>query len=92
MKLILYNQPYIAYQLLGKINKLNSTNLKEILKTRSRASTILPTMIDHTINVYNGQKYIPVYISDQMVGHKLGEFALSRIFHFHKEVDHMIKK
>ena len=64
--------PYIAYHLLNKLNKLNEKGKKETIKTWSRSSTILPIMIGHTISVYNGQKHVPIFISDQLVGHKLG--------------------
>ena len=61
--------PYIAYHLLQKIINLNKLGKKETIKTWSRASTILPLMIGHTISVYNGQKHIPVFVTDQLVGH-----------------------
>ncbi len=84
--------PYIAYHLLTKIKKLNQLNKKEIIKTWSRSSTILPLMIGHTISIYNGQKHFPIYISDQLIGHKLGEFVFSRTFYSHKKIEHKIKK
>jgi small subunit ribosomal protein S19 len=84
--------PYIAYHLLNKINGLNSIGKKEIIKTWSRASTILPLMIGHTISIYNGQKHVPLYISDQLVGHKLGEFIPTRTFRSHKKTERKIKK
>lgn len=84
--------PYIAYHLLNKINGLNSTGKKEVIKTWSRASTILPLMIGHTISIYNGQKHVPLYISDQLVGHKLGEFIPTRTFRSHKKNERKIKK
>ena len=72
--------PFIADSLLKKIEKLNADNKKEVIKTWSRSSTILPLMVGHTIAVHNGRQHIPVFISDQMVGHKLGEFAPTRTF------------
>jgi len=84
--------PYIAYHLLKKINILNNKNKKEVIKTWSRSSTILPLMIGHTISVYNGQKHVPIYISDPLVGHKLGEFVPTRTFRSHKKTDRKIKR
>ena len=75
--------PFIADKLLKKIEKLNAENKKEVIKTWSRASTILPQMVGHTVAVHNGRQHIPVFISDQMVGHKLGEFSPTRTFHSH---------
>ena len=79
--------PFIADKLLKKIEKLNAENKKEVIKTWSRASTILPQMVGHTIAVHNGRQHIPVYISDQMVGHTLGEFAPTRTFRSHSKSD-----
>ena len=79
--------PFIADKLLQKVEKLNSANKKEVIKTWSRASTILPQMVGHTIAVHNGRQHIPVFISDQMVGHKLGEFAPTRTFKGHAKSD-----
>jgi small subunit ribosomal protein S19 len=79
--------PFIADKLLTKIEKLNSENKKEVIKTWSRASTILPQMVGHTIAVHNGRQHIPVFVSDQMVGHKLGEFAPTRTFKGHAKSD-----
>jgi small subunit ribosomal protein S19 len=84
--------PFIAYHLLNKIQKLNLAGKKEVVKTWSRASTILPLMIGHTISVYNGQKHVPIFITDPLVGHKLGEFAPTRSFRSHKKTDRKIKK
>lgn len=75
--------PFIDYKLAEKINKLNETNQKKIIKTWSRSSTIIPDFVGHTIAVHNGNKMIPVYITENMVGHKLGEFAPTRIFRAH---------
>jgi small subunit ribosomal protein S19 len=84
--------PFIAYSLFKKINNLNITNKKNTIKTWSRASTILPTMVGHTIAVYNGQKHIPIFISDQFVGHKLGEFVKTRKFKSHIKSDRKTKR
>jgi small subunit ribosomal protein S19 len=84
--------PYIAYHLLAKINQLNEKGKKETIKTWSRSSTILPLMIGHTISVYNGQKHVPVYISDPLVGHKLGEFVPTRTFRSHKKTERKVKR
>jgi small subunit ribosomal protein S19 len=84
--------PYIAYHLLKKINFLNKIGKKEVIKTWSRASTILPLMIGYTISVYNGKKHIPIYISEQLIGHKLGEFVPSRTFKSHKKTEKKIKR
>ena len=79
--------PYIAYHLLNKVKKLNEKGKKDTIKTWSRASTILPLMIGHTISVYNGQKHVPIFISEQLVVHKLGEFVPTRKFRSHKKTD-----
>jgi len=84
--------PYIAYHLLNKLNGLNSSGKKDIIKTWSRSSTILPLMIGHTISVYNGQKHVPIFISDQLVGHKLGEFVPTRTFRSHKKTERKVKR
>ncbi len=75
--------PYILKSLLEKIEEANSANDKKLIKTWSRASTILPMMIGHTIAVHNGKAHVPVYVTEQMVGHKLGEFAPTRTFRGH---------
>ena len=84
--------PYIAYHLLNKIKKMDESGKKDTIKTWSRASTILPVMIGHTISVYNGQKHVPVFISDQLVGHKLGEFVPTRSFRSHKKTERKVKR
>ena len=84
--------PFIAYNLLNKLNVLNTKGKKETIKTWSRASTILPLMIGHTISVYNGQKHVPIFISDQLVGHKLGEFVPTRTFRSHKKTERKVKR
>lgn len=75
--------PYIEVNLFKKIDQLNKSNQKKIIKTWSRASTIIPDFVGHTIAVHNGNKMIPIYITENMVGHKLGEFAPTRIFRGH---------
>ncbi|NWF88149.1 MAG: 30S ribosomal protein S19 [Ignavibacteriaceae bacterium] len=75
--------PYIELKLFKKIDQLNKSNQKKIIKTWSRSSTILPDFVGHTIAIHNGNKMIPIYITENMVGHKLGEFAPTRIFRGH---------
>ena len=75
--------PYVFDSLLKKVQKLNENNKKEVIKTWSRRSTIFPEFIGHTCAVHNGKEFIPVYVTEDMVGHKLGEFALTRKFGGH---------
>ncbi len=75
--------PFVDEHLLKKVEALNDNNEKKIIKTWSRRSTIVPTMIGHTFAVYNGRKHIPVYINENMIGHKLGEFSFTRMFKSH---------
>ena len=75
--------PYVESRLLGRIEALNAANEKKVLKTWSRASTIFPQMVGHTIAVHDGKKHVPVYITEDMVGCKLGEFAPTRTFKGH---------
>jgi len=79
--------PCISDSLLTKIEKLNEKGDKQVIRTWSRASTIVPVMIGHTIAVHNGKQHIPVFISEQMVGHKLGEFSPTRTFRGHAKSD-----
>ena len=79
--------PFVADHLLKKIEKLNAKGDKQVIKTWSRASTIIPQMIGHTIAVHNGRQHVPVYVSEQMVGHKRGEFAPTRTFRGHVKSD-----
>ena len=74
--------PFVDEHLIKKIDELNDKNEK-IIKTWSRSSTIIPSMIGHTIAIYNGKKHIPVYINENMIGHKLGEFSFTRLFKSH---------
>ncbi|MEN6371184.1 MAG: 30S ribosomal protein S19 [Armatimonadota bacterium] len=75
--------PYAEPKLLGKIDKMNARGEKRIIKTWSRRSTIFPSMIGHTIAVHDGRKHVPVFITENMVGHKLGEFAVTRLYRGH---------
>jgi len=75
--------PYVQEALLNKIAALNEKNEKKVVKTWSRSSTILPEFVSHTIAVHDGRKHVPVYITEDMVGHKLGEFAPTRTFKGH---------
>ncbi|OOC43574.1 30S ribosomal protein S19 [Thermosipho sp. 1074] len=77
--------PYVDPKLLKKIRQLNEAGEKKIVKTWSRASMIVPEMVGHTIAVYNGLKHIPVYITENMVGHRLGEFSFTRRFGGHAD-------
>ena len=84
--------PFIAYHLLKKIDNMNNNNRKDTIITWSRSSTILPNMVGHTIAVYNGKQHVPVFISDQLVGHKLGEFVSTRTFRSHIKIDKKSKR
>lgn len=84
--------PYVAYHLLKKINNFNKIGKKDTILTWSRASTILPNMVGFTIAVYNGKQHVPIFISDQLVGHKLGEFVSTRTFKSHIKADKKAKR
>ena len=75
--------PYIEARLLERIERMNARGEKRIIKTWSRRSTVFPQMIGHTIAVHDGRKHVPVYVTENMVGHKLGEFAPTRLFRGH---------
>ena len=75
--------PYVEERLLKRVETLNETGEKKVLKTWSRSSTIFPQMVGHTIAVHDGKKHVPVYVTEDMVGHKLGEFAPTRYFRGH---------
>ena len=79
--------PFVADHLLKKVDALNETNEKKVVKTWSRASTIIPSFVGHTIAVHDGRKHVPVYIQEDMVGHKLGEFAPTRTYRGHAADD-----
>ena len=76
-------KPFVEAKLLKRIEAMNETGSKEVLKTWSRASTIYPQMVGHTIAVHDGRKHVPVYLTEEMIGHKLGEFAPTRTFKGH---------
>ena len=75
--------PYVEEKLFNRIEALNEKNEKKVIKTWSRSSTIFPEFVGHTIAVHDGRKHVPVYVTEDMVGHKLGEFALTRTFKGH---------
>ena len=75
--------PFVAPELLKRIDAMNENGNKEVIKTWSRASTIYPQMVGHTIAVHDGRKHVPVYITEEMIGHKLGEFAPTRTYKGH---------
>ena len=84
--------PFVAYHLLKKVNKMTQSGKKETITTWSRSSTILPSMVGFTIAVYNGKQHVPIFISDQLVGHKLGEFVSTRNFKTHIKADRKAKR
>jgi small subunit ribosomal protein S19 len=75
--------PYVDHNLADKVERMNDTNKKTVMKTWSRRSTIIPDMVGHTFAVHNGNKFIPVFVTENMVGHKLGEFSPTRNFKSH---------
>jgi len=88
----LKKSPFVAYHLLKKINQMNKAGKKDTIVTWSRSSTILPSMIGFTIAVYNGKQHVPIFISDQLVGHKLGEFVSTRNFRSYIKADKKTKR
>jgi small subunit ribosomal protein S19 len=84
--------PFVHESLLKKVEKLNESGDKKVLKTWSRASMIIPDMIGHTIAVHNGKAHVPIYITEQMIGHRLGEFAPTRFFRGHAGHDKTAKR
>ena len=84
--------PFVARHLLAKIEKVNMKEEKEIIVTWSRASSILPAMVGHTIAIHNGKEHLPIYITDRMVGHKLGEFAPTLNFRGHAKSDNRSRR
>lgn len=76
--------PFVETRLLARVTAQNESGKKEVIKTWSRASTIFPEFVEHTISVYNGKTHVPVYITEDMVGHKLGEFVPTRTFTHHR--------
>jgi small subunit ribosomal protein S19 len=79
--------PFVASQVMEAVEKMNQAGKKDTITTWSRSSTILPNMIGHTFAVYNGRQHLPVFVTDQMVGHKLGEFSPTRTFRSHIKKD-----
>ena len=75
--------PFVEERLMGRITRMNESGSKQMIRTWSRTSTIFPEMVGHTIAVHDGRKHVPVFVSEQMVGHKLGEFAPTRMFRGH---------
>ena len=75
--------PFVEERLMGRIEEMNTANSKRMIRTWSRTSTIFPEMVGHTIAVHDGRKHVPVFVSESMVGHKLGEFAPTRLFRGH---------
>lgn len=84
--------PYVHASLQEKITKMNAAGEKKVIKTWSRASMIVPDMLGHTIAVHNGKTHVPVYVTEQMVGHRLGEFAPTRMFRGHAGQDKTAKR
>ena len=76
--------PFVSERLIGRIQAMNASGKKTVIKTWSRPSTIFPEMVGHTIAVHDGRKHVPVYVTEEMVGHKLGEFAPTRTFRGHR--------
>ncbi len=79
--------PFVDEHLMKKVQELNKQNKKAVIKTWSRRSTIFPEFVGHTFGVYDGRKHVPVYVTEDMVGHKLGEFAMTRTFKGHADDD-----
>ncbi len=84
--------PYVQESLITRVMKMNAEGQKKPIKTWSRRSTIFPDMIGHTLLVHNGKAFIPVYVNENMVGHKLGEFSPTRTFRGHSSLDKKVKK
>jgi small subunit ribosomal protein S19 len=84
--------PFVDERLMARILEMNASGQKKMLKTWSRASTIFPEMVGHTIAVHDGRKHVPIFISESMVGHKLGEFALTRTFRGHVRSDRSARR
>ena len=84
--------PFVQDALLEKVRVMNNKNEKRVIKTWARASTVIPDFVGHTFAVHNGNKFIPVYVTENMVGHKLGEFAPTRLFRGHTGANKMVDK
>ena len=78
--------PYVHPSLIRKISEMNKSGKKQVVKTWKRTSMVVPEMIGHTIAVHNGKKFVPVYVTEQMIGHRLGEFSMTRFFRAHSGV------
>ncbi|MBY0369038.1 30S ribosomal protein S19 [bacterium] len=79
----IHKGPYVSESLLKKVEKATSSNDKRVIKTWARRTTVVPEFIGHTFAVHNGRKFLPVFVTENMIGHKLGEFAQTRTFHAH---------
>ena len=84
--------PFVASHVMDRVKEMNVSGKKEIIKIWSRSTTILPDMIGHTFGVYNGRQHLPVFVTDQMIGHKLGEFSPTRTFRSHLKKDKKSKR
>ena len=84
--------PFVEERLMSRIEAMNATNEKRMVRTWSRTSTIFPEMVGHTIAVHDGRKHVPVYITEAMVGHKLGEFAPTRTFRYHAGQERSVRR
>ena len=84
--------PFVEERLMSRIDAMNAANEKKVVKTWSRASMIIPDMLGHTIAVHNGKTHVPVYVTEQMIGHKLGEFAPTRMYRGHAGSDKTAKR
>ena len=84
--------PFVDEHLMAKVDRANDNNEKKVIRTWSRRSTIIPEMVGHTIAVHDGRKHVPVYVTESMVGHKLGEFAPTRTFRGHAGSDRSARK
>ena len=84
--------PFVEERLLKRIEQMNAAGQKKMIKTWSRASTVFPDMVGHTIAVHDGRKHVPIFVSESMVGHKLGEFALTRTFRGHIKGDRSARR
>jgi small subunit ribosomal protein S19 len=84
--------PFVEERLMSRIEAMNAASTKQMIKTWSRASTIFPEMVGHTIAVHDGRKHVPVYVTESMVGHKLGEFAPTRTFRYHAGQERAVRR
>ena len=84
--------PFVEERLMSRIESMNDKNEKRMIRTWSRTSTVFPAMVGHTIAVHDGRKHVPVYVTEAMVGHKLGEFAPTRTFRFHAGQEKAVRR